>query len=67
MTFMTFWKRLLDQQDHGVDANKSCSRSYANFRIACSIRFSVTSFPSTSNVSKRGGAFLRPQTATRMG
>src|SRR5271157_5787664 len=35
--------------------------------IACAIRASVVSRPSTSSVSNNGGAFLRPQTATRMG
>jgi hypothetical protein len=38
-----------------------------SFRIACSILLNVTSCPSTSSVSNNGGAFFRPQVATRMG
>jgi hypothetical protein len=40
---------------------------YPILRIASSILASVVSRPSTSSVSNNGGAFLRPQTATRMG
>ena len=36
-------------------------------RMACSILAKVVCLPSTSSVSNSGGAFLRPQTATRMG
>jgi len=42
-------------------------RSHASFASACSILSSVFSLPSTSSVSNKGGAFLRPQTATRIG
>src|SRR5579863_71738 len=55
----------IDQKCWGIDARKL--EPQASFRIACPIRASVASFPSTSSVSKSGGAFLRPQTATRMG
>ena len=40
---------------------------YAIFRIAWSMRASVVSRPITSRVSNKGGAFFRPQTATRIG
>ena len=40
---------------------------YCSSSTACSILFTVVSRPSTSNVSNNGGAFLRPQTATRIG
>src|ERR1017187_4043313 len=35
--------------------------------MAWAIRFKQVSEPRTSRVSKSGGAFLRPQTATRIG
>ena len=41
--------------------------TYPIRNIACSIRASVVSGPNTSSVSNKGGAFFRPQTATRMG
>src|ERR1700751_4242600 len=40
---------------------------YISFRVASSILLNVVSLPSTSSVSNNGGAFLRPQTATRIG
>lgn len=43
-------------------ANQPCSLSIASLILP-----SVVSLPSTCNVSNNGGAFLRPQTATRMG
>src|SRR6202035_1494159 len=40
---------------------------YSTRGMACSIRARVVSRPSTSKVSNKGGAFLRPHTATRIG
>lgn len=56
----------------GQSANLEARNSQAvplgyNFLIACAILSTVVPLPNTARVSNSGGAFLRPQTATRMG
>src|SRR5580693_7299009 len=50
-----------------VTCSQELGAGHCIFSAACSIRASVVSRPRTSSVSNRGGAFLRPQTATRIG
>ena len=54
-------------KNNGVPRFRSQERRLTQLSLACSILSSVLCFPRTSSVSNSGGAFLRPQTATRIG
>src|ERR1700691_5728156 len=49
------------------DGSRAQTPAGSIFSTACSIRANVVSRPTTCSVSNSGGAFFRPQTATRIG